>query len=97
LVKAFGDKYSLSEIDEMKVCEIRELLNNRKAIGPRVNMEGHELWYDKVDEKTWVTTTGYVVPEFEEPIEEPTEEEKNYDEFAKRMEELDRENIENLK
>jgi hypothetical protein len=32
-----------------------------------------------------------------EKISEPTEEEKNYDEFAKRMEELDRENIENLK
>jgi hypothetical protein len=49
LVKAFGDKYSLSQIDEMKVCEIRELLNNRKAIGPRVIMEGYEFWYDKVE------------------------------------------------
>ena len=55
LVKAFGDRYSLSQIDEMKVKDIRELLKKRFAIGPRVNIEGHEAWYDK--------------GEFDEPIE----------------------------
>lgn len=32
LVKAFGDKYSLSDIDNMRVCEIRQLLENGKPI-----------------------------------------------------------------
>ena len=49
LVKAFGDKYSLSQIDEMKVKDIRELLKKRFAIGPRVKLEGHEEWYDKIE------------------------------------------------
>jgi HK97 family phage prohead protease len=97
LVKAFGDKYSLSEIDEMRVCDIRQLLDNRKAIGPRVKMEGRELWYGVLDgdpEKKYEiipTISGNKLKMIveKETVRTNIEEEKQLEEYSEFLEKLE--------
>lgn len=89
LVRAFGDKYSLSEIDEMKVCEIRELLNHRKAIGPRAFIDGHEKWYDVKGEDYAEALVEYTRVRVEQLKDESEEREKDkYLDFLERLDDM---------
>jgi len=90
LVKAFGEKYTLSEIDNMKVSEIRELLSHRKAIGPRVKIDGHEKWYNGEFELDGFNNIGeYSDNRVQELKDEKEEEEKDkYLEFLERLDDI---------
>lgn len=92
LVKAFGDKYSLSDIDNMKVCEIRELLGHRKAIGPRVIYEGEERYYEGDFDLT-------EPPEFTQEVDaKDVAAEVEYQEFLDKLDVIEMEvKIDNLK